>query len=463
MTILVPLDYATIFFAGFIAYQLRFQTFRGYRPVVFDLPFPHYSDLAAIIAFGMVLVFAFAGLYTMGGRRKRLDEFKKIVLAVSTGFAGLLAVLFFSRELFVSRFIVLAAWFLVIVLVALERLLVRFAEHTCYRFGMVRKRVVVIGNNKSAHILEQEFSKNKKLGINVIGVFDHFTKETENAMKRLLPFDSMYFLEPRSDAESMHSAIDFADEHHVTMEYTANLFSTHMVNFEFSTIAGVPLVELKRTRLDGWGAIYKRIFDIILSSMLLVALAPLLLCIMLAIMLDSGFPVIYQNRRVGLHGEKFDALKFRSMFSKYCIGDQFADTKAALAYEEQLIAKHGIKAGPIYKINNDPRVTRLGRVLRRLSLDELPQLWNVLKGDMSLIGPRPHQPREVAKYDRHHKRVLDVRPGITGLPQISGRSDLEFEEEVTLDTYYIEHWSLKLDMIILLKTIFAAISQKGVY
>ena len=148
------------------------------------------------------------------------------------------------------------------------------------------------------------------------------------------------------------------------------------------------------------------------------------------------------------------------MRQQYCIGPQFDNQEKALAVEKGLIAQKSIKEGPVYKIQDDPRVTRTGRVLRRWSLDELPQLFNVLAGEMSLVGPRPHQPREVARYAKHHRRVLNIKPGLTGLAQISGRSDLEFEEEVRLDTLYLEHWTVLLDLIILLKTPFILLKPR---
>ena len=143
-------------------------------------------------------------------------------------------------------------------------------------------------------------------------------------------------------------------------------------------------------------------------------------------------------------------------------GEQFGDSgKEALKKEQELIDKQSIKKGPIYKIKNDPRITKFGGFIRRWSLDELPQFFNVLKGEMSLVGPRPHQPREVEKYEKKHRQVLSIKPGITGLSQISGRSNLEFSEEAKLDIFYIENWSLLTDIIILLKTPFIVLKKTG--
>jgi exopolysaccharide biosynthesis polyprenyl glycosylphosphotransferase len=223
------------------------------------------------------------------------------------------------------------------------------------------------------------------------------------------------------------------------------------------------VLQVKRTPLDGWGRIAKRLFDLVVSFLLLIFASPFLLVIAIALMIEDGWPVFFVNDRVGERGRAFRLFKLRSMYRKFSIGPQFGKQKEALKLEQKLIKEKSIKEGPVYKIADDPRVTRVGTFLRRWSIDELPQFINVLKGDMSLVGPRPHQPREVEKYLPHHRRVLAIKPGITGMAQISGRSDLEFEDEVRLDAWYIENWSPLLDLYILLKTPWAVLKKKGAY
>ena len=221
-------------------------------------------------------------------------------------------------------------------------------------------------------------------------------------------------------------------------------------------MAGVPIVEVKKTPLEGWGRIGKRIFDVIGSLLILIILSPVLIIVMLLILIDSHGPIFFSKLdddsplyRVGEGGRLFRYLKFRSMKPK----------TDSLRYTE--LADMNLRSdGPMVKIKDDPRVTRIGRFIRRFSIDELPELFLVLKGDMSLVGPRPHLPEEVAKYEHHHKKVLTIKPGMTGMAQTSGRSDLTFEEEVKLDTYYIENWSLLLDMAILLKTPLAVFKSR---
>jgi lipopolysaccharide/colanic/teichoic acid biosynthesis glycosyltransferase len=183
----------------------------------------------------------------------------------------------------------------------------------------------------------------------------------------------------------------------------------------------------------------------------------------LVILFETGTPIIYKNERVGIRGHKFFTLKFRSMYKEKSTGSQFGDAgKKAEKEEEKLIKKQSARSGPIYKIADDPRVTKFGRFIRRWSIDELPQFFNVIRGEMSIVGPRPHQPREVEQYEEKYRKVFTLKPGITGLAQISGRSDLDFEEEMKLDVFYIEKWSLLLDVIVFLKTPFILFKRRKV-
>jgi exopolysaccharide biosynthesis polyprenyl glycosylphosphotransferase len=213
---------------------------------------------------------------------------------------------------------------------------------------------------------------------------------------------------------------------------------------------GFPLLSVEQPRFEGWHRFVKGGFDRGISALLLLVLAPVLALIALAVRLDSPGPVLYRQERVGLNGRTFTMLKFRSM---------------VVDAEERLEALRAanISDGLLFKMRQDPRVTRVGRWLRRLSLDELPQLLNVLGGSMSLVGPRPPLPREVEGYDAVVQRRLLVKPGLTGLWQISGRSDLTWEESIRLDLRYVENWSLPLDLLILWKTGRAVLSRSGAY
>ncbi|WP_243400665.1 sugar transferase [Arthrobacter sp. Bz4] len=214
-------------------------------------------------------------------------------------------------------------------------------------------------------------------------------------------------------------------------------------------VAGLPLVHVSTPKLTGASRALKRLFDITGSSALLICLSPLLLAVSILVKSSSPGPVFYAQERIGIKGEKFRMYKFRSMIEK-------ADDQLST-----LLASQGSSGKPLFKVNDDPRITSVGRVLRKYSLDELPQLINVLRGSMSLVGPRPQRAGEVALYDDDAHRRLYVSPGMSGLWQVSGRSNLSWEESIQLDLYYVENWSLIQDIVILFKTFKAVFASQG--
>ncbi|MFA6486470.1 MAG: sugar transferase [Candidatus Magasanikbacteria bacterium] len=459
----LPLDYLALVMAGFSAYALRYADFvTTVRPILFDLRWPRYWPLVLAVSAGWVIIFAFNGLYHTNPNRKLARDLSRIVFASATGFAGIALYVFLSLQKFDSRFLVLAGWILATIFVCAERILIKLLKMGLNHLGLGLRRTVIVGHETIANRIAQTLTGDRSLGYLVVGQFPDFTSAS-NKIEALKP-DEIIFADPKADEDSALSAIDYANERHIVFKYSADLFATISSNMTIYTIADVPVVELSRTRLTGWGAITKRFFDIIGSIVLIVIFSPIFIICSLVILLETGRPIIYKNERVGRKGKNFFAFKFRSMYQKYCTGAQFKSTDAsALRAEAELIKTNSAKSGPVYKIKNDPRVTTFGRFIRRWSLDEIPQFFNVLSGKMSLVGPRPHQPREVAQYQKHHKAVLAIKPGITGMAQISGRSDLSFEEEIKLDTLYIEKWSLLSDLIILAKTPFVVFRKKGVY
>ena len=463
--ILLPLDLGAILLAGISAYSLRFDSsFSSMAPIFFQVPFWTYFKTLMIISAVWLLVFIFSGLYNLHQERRLRNEIKKIIIACSLGLVLVVIYIFFFRELFSSRFIVLAAYILAMVYMSLVRIIVLAIKRGLYKHGFGLRRVVLVGSSKTAEILLHEFSTQKSLGYEVVKRFDGFGSDEASEMEKILGFknvDEVIQSDPNLSKAEVLRLYDFADEHHITFKYAADLLDTKVLRVEMAEIAGVPIAEVKKTPLDGWGRIMKRLFDIVGALILIILASPILLITALLIKLDSRGPVFYKNERVSKDGV-FKLFKFRSMCIQYCVGQDYDSNKDALEYEKQLIAKQNTKEGPVYKIGNDPRITRFGHFIRRWSIDELPQFFNVLFGSMSLVGPRPHQLREVEKYQAHHKKVLSIKPGITGMAQVSGRSDLSFEDEVKLDTYYIENWSMWVDLIILLKTPLAVLRSRKV-
>ncbi len=449
-----------IVLAGVSAYYIRFAQFTTeIRPVIFNLPISSYLNVVFIIALAWLPIFAFAGLYTIRGPRKLIKEIYRVVLACSTGLMLIVVLIFFRRELFDSRFIVLAGWILAILFISLERGLARLAQRILYRYGIGIHKAILVGASKTADVLIHYFSSQKYSGYEVVRRLRDFSAETAQELEELLKtkeVDEIIQSDPNLSKAEVLRLYDFADDHHLTFKYAADLLGAQVLKTEVAEIAGVPIVEVKNTPLDGWGRIVKRIFDIIGSSLLIILTSPVTLLTVLIIKLDSHGPVFFSRRddgaplfRVGQNGKLFRYFKFRSMIPG----------TDSMRYSE-LARKNLRKDGPMVKIKEDPRVTRFGKFIRRWSIDELAELFLVFKGDMSLVGPRPHLPEEVAKYEHHHKKVLTIKPGMTGLAQISGRSDLTFEDEVKLDTYYIENWSMLLDLTILLRTPLAVIKGR---
>jgi len=451
-----PLDYLAIIFAAVVAYFIRYlPSIQAIRPVIFDLAFKEYFGFALTTAAICVVIFALSGLYSITGIKKIREEFGRIFVACSAGLAIVLAVMVFSRFLFDSRFIILAAYILAIIFVSTERIFIQIARKISYKFGIGIHRIAIIGNGNIAENLSKTFFKKPGLGYKVVSKFLDFNSEVKNQLKQMVEadqVDEIIQVNPNLNQEQTINLIDFVNEYHLDFKYTADLIGTQLTNLEVTTFAGTPIVEVKKTRLDGWGKIYKRVFDIIISLILITILTPLLIIIAIAIKLDSKGPIFFKYKRMGQFGKPFKYFKFRSMVKdahKY-------------RFDKDFVSQHeNLRQGtPMMKFKDDPRITKVGKILRRFSLDELPELFIALTGKMSLVGPRPHEIQEVEKYQKHHKQVLNIKPGITGLAQVSGRSDLDFEDEVKLDTFYIENWSLGLDLQILFKTPMAIIKRR---
>lgn len=458
--LLVPLDYIMIVLAGVSAYYIRLaKIVTDIRPVLFDLEFRPYFNIVLIIAFLWLIIFAIAGLYNIRGSRKIIKEFNRVVFACSTGFMLVVVLIFIRAELFNSRFIVLAAWIIAIIYVSLARIIIRGIQRSLHSYGIGVHKVILVGNSKTTDNLIREFSKNKRSGFEVVKRLRDFSIETANELSEFIEtkeIDEIIQSDPNLSKAEILRMYDFSDDHHITFKYAADLLGTKVLKTEVAEVVGIPIVEVKKTPLDGWGRIVKRLLDFIASLILIVLLSPVLVITAICIKLESRGPVLFSKKdddtpvkRVGQGGKLFNYFKFRSM----------KPGTDSMRYNE--LADKNIRGdGPMVKIKDDPRITRVGKFIRRWSIDELPELFLVLKGDMSLVGPRPHLPEEVAKYEHHHRKVLTVKPGITGLAQTSGRSDLSFEDEVKLDTYYIENWSILRDLAILIRTPIAVIKGR---
>lgn len=458
--LLIPLDFGLLILAGISAYRIRFSTWwTELRPIIFNLPFDEYFRSVLFVALLWLIIFAIAGLYQVRNTKQITLELRRVFLAVSTGLALIAILIFFQRDLFDSRFIILVAYALAIIYVSMGRVLVRWLQRRLLRQGVGLHKVVLIGNSKTTDNFLTEFSANKKFGFEVLKRLRDFSLDSAKELNEFISeneVDEIIQADPNLTKVETMRLYDFATDNHIAYKYVADLLEVKVLRSEVSEIMGVPVVEVKRTTLEGWGKISKRAFDIVFSSLLIIIFSPIILLTTLAVWLDSKGPVFFSRRdngepvtRIGEGGKPFRYFKFRSMIPN----------TDSMRYKE--LADRNLRSdGPMVKIKDDPRVTRVGRFIRRWSIDELPELFLVFMGRMSLVGPRPHLPEEVAKYENYHRKTLSVKPGITGLAQISGRSDLSFEEEVKLDVYYIENWSLLLDISILFRTPLAVFKHR---
>lgn len=454
---LVPIDILMILFGFVAAYFIRTST-----PVVFVWNFSQYLTFSFIFSCIWAVIYGIVGLYTMEGPKNWLKETTNIIIGSSAGLMMVVGWLFITRTQFFSRLVILYSWLLSIVLVVVGRWLIRFVQRQLHKSGIGVHRLMIIGGNDNSDKIISEIQRHPTVGYVVKSIIGKEKIKYLNRFYRSNSIDEIILTDPDIAEKDVLKIINFANEHRMRFRMVPNLFKLHAINLRVDTIAGIPIIELRRTPLDGWGLIYKRALDITGATVGIIISSPLMLLTALLIKITSPGPVIFRNIRVGYLGE-FEAYKFRSMFVEFCTGKKYGGAKAEKILDELVEQRNLKKGSAVYKINNDPRVTPLGGFIRKTSIDELPQLFNVLAGNMSLVGPRPHQPREVKFYTKEQRTTLMVKPGITGLAQISGRSDLTFDEEARLDIYYIENWTIWTDLEIIFKTFSSIFTGRGVY
>lgn len=461
--ILLPLDFLALLLAGAAAYFLRVSKLvQEIRPAVFelDLPLFDYMELVTIVSLVVIGIFALQGLYAIQVTRRLLDEVTRIVSGVTVGVMLVILFAFLSAEHFQSRFILLAAYVLALFFVIVGRYFVRRVQVALLRRGFGVHRVVLVGNGRYARQLARLFRRWSHLGYRVIATQDVVRWDALENLYRERGIDEVIQTDPSMPEEDNLALLDFCDKYKIDYKYIPNLFEAHATKVRYRLIGGVPVMELIRTPLEGWGRVAKRGIDMVGSIVGSVLLSPLLAATAMAIKLDCPGPVFYHQTRLGRHKQSFEVYKFRSMRSEYCTGEQFGGPKAA-AFEESLRQTTNERVGPLFKMRNDPRVTRVGRFIRKWRIDELPQLINVLKGEMSLFGPRPHLPEEVERYDKRQQKLFTIKPGMSGMAQVNGNAGLTFDQEATLDIGYIENWSLRLDIILLIKTFLLLLRDKN--
>lgn len=466
----IPVDFTMVVLGFLLGYKLRlmgdFIPGREFELIPANfLPLEEYVEFGLLFGGMLVACFAFFGLYKIKNTAGPFGESRKVIKHSLVWGLLMMAYFFITREIFFSRLVLIFGGVLSVIFIVLARLLIHWIEKLLLNANIGTRTVLLIGANKITETLAKNLAEDshyKVVGYLTEGSLRINSSKMLGNLKELNRIVRKYKVEvviqTNQDLTAIqdHEILRFCQEKHIEYRFVPDILEVERSNIEIETIGGYPIIHLKPTSLDGWGRIYKRSVDILASICGLAILSPLFFLLALAIKIDSKGPVFFSKLedgspayRIGQEGKKFKFYKFRSM----------AHNSHHLRYSE--LAEKNHRKGPLMKIKNDPRITRFGRLLRKSSLDELPNLWNVFKGDMSLVGPRPHLPEEVAKYEQHHYFLLTIKPGITGLSQISGRSDLDFEEEARLDTTYIKHWSPWLDMKIIIKTLLVVLRAKA--
>jgi len=462
----VVLDAGLIHAAFLIAYWLRYdlQLFRSVDPAN-NVPFTAYLPL--VILQTLVLLFALRreGGYDLRRTRPLFDELYGILNATTTAIMLLIVFVFFYRSLFYSRIIFVYAGILILVLLGSLRLVRRLILGRLRQAGQGVDRLLIIGAGEVGRAVMRNIIAQPELGYQVVGFLDDDPAKSSTdigPIKALGAVENLSEVIKTLDIAQVIITLPWqyhrktvrlvleAEEAGLRARVVPDLFQLSLGGVDVETINGIPLISIKQTALTGWNLVLKRILDLSFAIPFTLATAPLWLIVAVAIKLDSSGPVFFKQERAGKGGKPFRVYKFRSMV----VGAEAEQAKLAAQNEA---------TGPLFKIRDDPRRTRVGRFIRQTSLDELPQFINVIRGEMSVVGPRPALFSEVAQYQEWQRKRLDIQPGVTGLWQVSGRSDLTFDEMVMLDIYYGENWSLGADIRIMLRTVPQFLFGDGAY
>ena len=465
--ILIALDLLVLAIVFFVAYYVRTQL----DPRVLRYPVfaEEYVFSFLIIAPIWLMIYAVLGLYSAQTYSRRLIEWSKVALGT---FLGTLLVIGWeyatSIHVFPARLVALYVLVGTIVSIIFVRELTRFARTMLYRYGRGVSRVLIIGNSLATKDILIELAETHKSGYQVIGFAGpnkliprhlgiHHYKHVEDALRDIkrLRITTIIQTDLYDSEDRNHQILSAAQVNHIQYNFIPGEAEFYTGKNTVDVFLGYPLITVSQTPLIGWGAVLKRVFDVVISLILMVPIGPILLILMVLQKIFSPGPIFYVSRRLSQFSKPVQLIKFRSMDARY--GSKDATEEFREMGREDLAREYKKHR----KVTNDPRITRFGKFLRDTSLDELPQIINVLRGDLSLVGPRPILPQEVDFAPSRTALLHSVKSGVTGLWQVSGRSNLSFEERIELELYYAQNWSFWLDLRILFKTIGVVLRRSG--
>lgn len=465
--VLILVDIFVLFAAFTLAYVIRVQY--DNRPLISPVYALDYFQAFLIIVPIWVLIFAVLGLYSASTYNRRLVEWGKIALGA---FLGILVVIGWEyvsgQHIFPARLVAVYSLFGTFLLLVFEREVLRFIRGLLFRFGRGINRVLVIGNSSATRDIADNLSFTHKSGYQIVAIagparlippgleVEHFSS-VESALKKLkdLRITTIIQTDLYENSERNQRILGAAQTNHISYSFIPGEPEFYTGKNTVDVFLGYPMISVSQTPLTGWGAIAKIIFDTIISLMLIVLLSPILLVLFILQKIFNPGPAFYISNRLSQFSRPVRLIKFRSM------RPQFGGKDAAEEFMEMGRPDLAEEYKQHHKVSHDPRVTKFGQFLRDTSLDELPQLLNVFKGDLSLVGPRPILPQE-AKFSPAKTALLhSVKSGVTGLWQVSGRSNLSFDERIELELFYAQNWSFWLDIKILFKTVAVVFRKTG--
>jgi exopolysaccharide biosynthesis polyprenyl glycosylphosphotransferase len=459
------LDFICALAAGFIAFRVRLDpvveptTHAVLRHLEAAAPL---SSIAYLLVFSVYLVI-FAqvyGLYRPSDSRSGLNEQRLTIQATMTSGLLLCGTLYLARAFEVSRIVVAVTVAVTLVFVMTRRAIERKMRARRYLQGRETRNVLIVGEGRVAHALRNHLQALPHMGFRFMGFvsLEPGAEDSSNPqvignirncvpLARSLFVDEIYFSTP-ADKQTVISVVEDARAVGIDVRVVPDLYDGLAWNAPVEFIGQFPTIPLHRRDFPRGSFILKRVLDVSLSLLALTVFSPIMLVIAIMVKMDSEGPIFYRAARIGRKGRMFTCFKFRTMVTN---ADKLRKDLEAQNERDSIL----------FKMKNDPRITRVGARLRKYSLDELPQFFNVLIGDMSLVGPRPPLASEVEKYDLSHLRRLDVLPGITGLWQVEAREDPSFDSYISLDTAYVENWNIMLDLRILARTIGVVLGGTG--
>lgn len=467
---------ALLLYAAFsLAYYLRYKLLLGSELVEYlrsnfvgghekDQFTPISSSLQIGIILGGLLILILRGIYSIRLSGNVLLQMRHIITSLTLGLSLLIAYFFVFPSASSSRLLVPFVWICAVVTLCLGRMVLSLLMGLLHRLGLGETRLLVVGSGRLGKMIMQHIAATPNLGYSIVGFlhdmhepsgdFGRFrtlgTLEDLALVIRSWQVDEVIIALPSELHQQTIRSVRLCERLGASFMLVPELYELSLSRIDITAIEGIPLLGIKQKQINRVQRAIMRATDIVGAVLALVLGSPIWLCFALLIKLTSPGEVVFSQPRVGAGERQFKCYKFRSMY------------KNAEQMQAALLAQNEAQ-GPIFKMKDDPRVTGIGKFLRRTSLDEIPQLFNVIKGDMSLVGPRPPLPREVAQYEEWQKGRLAVKPGLTGLWQVRGRSDLSFDEGVLMDLYYIENWSLRLYYYILMRTVPAVLFSRGAY